>query len=260
MPDVHDRFVTVTGGRVFVREWPGRDSAPPIVLLHDSLGCIDLWRDFPAALAAATGRRVIAYDRLGFGRSDPHPGALAFDFIATEGRDALAAVLTACGVDTFILCGHSVGGGMVLSAAPQYPSRCLGVISMAAQALVEDVTVAGIHAAQKTLGPGSDRIERLKKYHGDKTRWVIDAWIESWLHPDFAGWSLAPVLPHIHCPVLVMHGDTDEYGSLRHPEMIRELAGGAVEMVVLTNCGHVPYKEMPDRVLELIGAFLDRGV
>lgn len=260
MSDVKDHFVGVAGGRVFVREWPGHDAAPPIILLHDSLGCIALWRDFPVAIAAATGRRVIAYDRLGFGRSDAHPGVLSFDFIATEGRDALAAVLQACDVDNFVLCGHSVGGGMALSAAPRYPTRCIGVISMAAQALVEDVTIAGIHAAQATLGPGSDRIERLKKYHGDKTRWVIDAWIETWLHPDFADWSLAPVLPHIKCPVLVMHGEKDEYGSLRHPEMIRELTGGAVEMAVLTNCGHVPYKETPERVLALMGAFLERGV
>lgn len=243
MSNVSDQFVDVAGGRVFVRTWAGRDAASPIVLLHDSLGCIDLWRDFPAAIAAATGRRVIAYDRLGFGRSDPHPGVLAFDFIVAEGRDALAAVLDTCGVDTFVLCGHSVGGGMALSAAPQYPTRCVGVVSMAAQALVEDVTVAGIHVAQTTLGPGSDRIERLKKYHGDKTRWVIDAWIETWFHPDFAGWSLAPVLPHIKCPVLVMHGDKDEYGSLKHPEMIRELTGGAVEMVVLTNCGSCPIRK-----------------
>ena len=252
--------MNLPGGRVFVREWPGREAAPPLVLLHDSLGCIDLWRDFPAALAEGTGRRVIAYDRLGFGRSDPHPGRLTLDFIAAEGRDGLPAVLTACGVEAFVLCGHSVGGGMALSAAPRFPARCTGVISMAAQAFVEDVTIAGIHTARATLGPGSERVARLARYHGDKTRWVIDAWIESWLHPDFAGWSLAPVLGDVRCPVLAIHGDNDEYGSLRHPDMIRELAAGPVEMAILTNCGHVPYKEMPDRVLDLIRGFLTRGV
>lgn len=255
-----DRRIAVPGGQVFVRDWSSDRREPPIILLHDSLGCVDLWRDFPADLAKATGRRVIAYDRLGFGRSDPHPGTLALDFIAAEGRDALAAVLDGLGLDTFILCGHSVGGGMALSAAPLFPSRCRGVVTMAAQTFVESVTVAGIHTARATLGPGSERVERLRKYHGDKTEWVIAAWIESWLHPDFAGWSLEPVLPQVTCPVLAIHGDKDEYGSLRHPEMIRAFAGAAVEVAILTDCGHVPYREQPARVMDLIGTFLERGV
>lgn len=255
-----DHHIDVPGGRVFAREWPSAGSAPPIVLLHDSLGCIDLWRDFPAALGAATGRRVIAYDRLGFGRSEAHPGKLALDFIAAEGRDALPVVLQALGVDTFVLCGHSVGGGMALSAAPRSPDRCKGVVSMAAQAFVESVTLEGIYAARATLGPGSDRVERLRKYHGAKTEWVIAAWIETWTQPAFADWSLKPVLPNLRCPVLVMHGDKDEYGSLRHPEMIREFAGGPAELAILTNCGHVPYKEQPARVFDLTAAFLKSGL
>jgi len=256
----HDHHIDVPGGRIFAREWPAAAGAPPIVLLHDSLGCIDLWRDFPAELRAATGRRVVAYDRLGFGRSDAHPGKLALDFIAAEGRDGLPSVLEALRIDTFVLCGHSVGGGMALSAAPCFPARCKGIVSMAAQAFVETVTLEGIEAARATLGPGSDRIARLRKYHGAKTEWVIAAWIETWTQPAFAGWSLKPVLPNLRCPVLAMHGDKDEYGSLRHPEMIREFAGGPSELAILTDCGHVPYKEHPARVFELIAAFLKDGL
>jgi pimeloyl-ACP methyl ester carboxylesterase len=255
-----DHRIEVPGGWVFAREWPSAGDAPPIVLLHDSLGCIDLWRDFPGELRMATGRRVIAYDRLGFGRSAAHPGELALDFIASEGRESLPAVLAALDVDRFVLCGHSVGGGMALSAAPYFPERCKSVVSMAAQAFVETVTLEGIAAAQATLGPGSDRIARLRKYHGAKTEWVIAAWIGTWTQPAFAGWSLKPVLPDLRCPVLVLHGDKDEYGSLRHPEMIREFAGGPAELAILTNCGHVPYKEQPARVFELIVAFLKDGL
>ncbi|MGE3332495.1 MAG: alpha/beta fold hydrolase [Rhodospirillaceae bacterium] len=255
-----DHHIDVPGGRLFAREWLGADAAPPIVLLHDSLGCVDLWRDFPAALAAATGRRVVAYDRLGFGRSDAHPDKLTLDFIAAEGRVALPIVLETLGVETFVLCGHSVGGGMALSAAPNFPDRCKAVIAMAAQAFVENVTLDGIHAARATLGSGSERVERLRKYHGAKTDWVIAAWIETWTRPEFADWSLKPVLPNLRCPGLVMHGDKDEYGSLRHPEMIREFAGGPMELAILTNCGHVPYKERPLRVFELTAAFLKDGL
>lgn len=255
-----DHHIDVPGGRIFAREWGSAGTAPPIVLLHDSLGCIDLWRDFPAELASATGRRVVAYDRLGFGRSDAHPGTLALDFIAAEGRDALPVVLESLGVETFVLCGHSVGGGMALSAAPHFRDRCKAVVSMAAQAFVENVTLAGIAAARATLGPGSDRIARLRKYHGAKTEWVVAAWIETWTQPAFADWSLKPVLPDLRCPVLAMHGDKDEYGSLRHPEMIREFAGGPTELAILTKCGHVPYKEQPAHVFELTASFLTNGL
>lgn len=255
-----DHRIAIAGGHLFAREWAGAGNGPPIVLLHESLGCVELWRDFPASLAAATGRRVIAYDRLGFGRSDPHPSLLLPDFIVREAEGGLSAVVDAFGLDTFVLCGHSVGGGMALSAAPYFASRCRAVVSISAQSLLEDVTRTGVRAARETLKPGSERIERLRKYHGPKTDWVVDAWIDTWLHPDLANWSLAPVLPHIRCPVLAMHGDRDEFGSLRHPEMIREMTGGPVEVAILTNCGHIPMREQPARVLDLIATFLERGL
>jgi len=255
-----DHRIAVPGGHLFAREWPGSGDDPPIVLLHESLGCVELWRDFPASLAAATGRRVIAYDRLGFGRSDPHPGLLLPDFIASEAEGGLSAVVDALRLDAFVLCGHSVGGGMALSAAPYFSSRCRAVVSISAQSFLEDVTRAGVRVARETLRPGSDRIERLRKYHGSKAEWVVAAWIETWLHPDLANWSLAPVLPHIRCPVLAMHGDTDEFGSLRHPEMIREMTGGPVEVAILTHCGHMPMREQPARVIGLIAAFLENGL
>ncbi len=124
MTSTEDRLISLPGGRVFVRLWGRPAPKPPILLLHDSLGCIDPWRDFPAALSAATGRQVIAYDRLGFGRSDPHPGVLALDFIAAEGRDTLPVLLEQLRIDTFVLCGHSVGAGMPLSAALASSGAC----------------------------------------------------------------------------------------------------------------------------------------
>ncbi|WP_395457173.1 alpha/beta fold hydrolase [Azospirillum melinis] len=122
-----DRLIpTPTGagfGRLYVKDWTpaAAGDLPPILLFHDSLGCVDLWRSFPARLAAATARRVIAYDRLGFGRSDPHPGTLPRDFVAAEARDAVPLLLDSFGIGDFVVCGHSVGGGMAVETAARFP-------------------------------------------------------------------------------------------------------------------------------------------
>lgn len=255
-----DRRVPVPGGTAFVRDWrPHGARGAPIVLLHDSIGCVEMWRDFPAALAAATARRVIAYDRLGFGRSDPYPGKLPPDFIAREGQETLPAVLAALDIGPFVLCGHSVGGGMALAAAAGADTACVAVIAMSAQTFVEDTTLDGVRAAQRAFVPEGPLFARLVKYHGDKTGWALDAWIGTWLDPAFAGWTLAPALARLRRPALVLHGDRDEYGTRAHPEMVARLVPGA-RIVLLETCGHIPYREHPARVLDLAAAFLGDGV
>lgn len=176
---VHDQHIPGTQGRLFVRTWTSEtaSSKAPIILFHDSLGSVELWRSFPQALCAATGRTVIAYDRLGFGRSDAYPATLPLDFIAREATDDFAALITHIGLTQFILFGHSVGGGMVVNCAARYPEQCLGLITVAAQAFREDRTVQGIEQARE-LFQDPVQVERLGKYHGDKARWVLDAWIK----------------------------------------------------------------------------------
>ena len=133
-----DRLIPLpdVSGRLSVKDWTPDASAslPPILLFHDSLGCVDLWRSFPAHLAAATARRVVAYDRLGFGRSDPHPGTLTLGFVAAEARDIVPLLLDHLGIGDFIACGHSVGGGMAVETAARFPSRCRALVTIAAQA------------------------------------------------------------------------------------------------------------------------------
>jgi len=251
-----EHWIETDKGRLFARSWPGAGDAAPVILLHDSLGCVALWRDFPAALAQATGRRVIAYDRLGFGRSDAHPGRLDADFVITEARDGFAAVRVALGIDAFVALGHSVGGGMAVSIAGEYADACRALVTMSAQAFVEDRTLAGIRdAARGFAEPG--QIDRLVRYHGDKAQWVLDAWVETWLSPAFAGWSLDDVLPRVRCPVLAIHGDADEFGSTRHPESIATLSTGPGTARILPGCGHVPHREREGEVAEMIRAFLD---
>jgi len=228
----------------------------PILLFHDSLGCVALWRSFPAALAAATGRRVVAYDRLGFGRSDPHPGHLTLGFVAAEAAN-VPLLCEALGIADFVACGHSVGGGMAVAASAALPNAITAVITAAAQAFVEDRTAAGIRAAREAFAaPG--QIERLARHHGDKARWVLDAWTETWLSPRFADWTLDDDLRRLRCPVLAIHGDRDEYGSRLHPERIGRLSGGPCEVLILDDCGHVPHREKADDVLRAVSVFLRR--
>ena len=256
MTSVADALVSAPGGRLFVRAWGEREAASvPIVLLHDSLGSVELWRDFPARLATATRRPVIAYDRLGFGRSDPHPGPQPLSFIDAEAQTGLSAVRTALGVDRMIVFGHSVGGGMAIAAAAQLPDATVAVIAESAQAFVEGRILTSLRDVKPHFEAPAQR-QRLARYHGDKAQWILDSWFGTWLAPDFAGWTLDALLRRLRCPVLAMHGDRDEYGSLAHARRIVDLSSAPAKLVVVRNCGHIPHREKPERVLHNVQRFL----
>lgn len=251
-----DRFVDVKGGQLFVRSWQPAtlQNNTALILLHDSLGSVELWRDFPEKLAQALNHTVIAYDRLGYGRSAARAQLPSLNFIQEETETYLPAVLKALNIEDFILLGHSIGGILSLTAA-SHLRHCKAVISEAAPAFIEQRTLDGIRAA-KTLFGDPEQFARLKRWHGEKAQWVLDTWTEIWLSPQFASWSLEPVLPQVTCPVLVIHGDQDEYGSTRLPEFISGRVSGPVNMHILEGCGHIPHREMPDAILELISGFI----
>ena len=256
-----DLWVDHPQGRIFAREWSppgvGAHRPPsPIVLFHDSLGCVELWRDFPAQLSAASGRRVIAYDRLGFGRSDAREVLPELDFIAEEARVYFPALREQLGLERFVVFGHSVGGGMAVNCAAAFAGACDALITESAQVFPEDLTLNSIAEAKGQFVDES-QLQRLARYHGDKARWVLDAWTESWLHPGFAAWSLKSVLPQVRCPVLAIHGMHDEYGTRVHPEMIGELSAGPAQVAILPDTFHVPHRERPEAVIELVCGFLD---
>jgi pimeloyl-ACP methyl ester carboxylesterase len=244
---------------MFARTWEGRDGeGAPILLLHDSLGCVQLWRTFPDALTKATGRRVIAYDRLGFGQSDARRDRLSAGFIHEEAVDYFPILREQLRFDRFVLFGHSVGGGMAVHGAGEFPEACEALITESAQAFVEDRTHAGLRAAQASF-ENPEQLERLKRYHGEKARWVLEAWIGTWLAPAFQDWSLDEVLPRVQCRTLVLHGSEDEYGSARHPERIARGVSGAAEMEVIEGAGHVPHREREEWVCGRVRKFLDRS-
>lgn len=256
---IDEHWVDHPRGRLFARSWTpaGEAGAAAILLLHDSLGCVELWRDFPAALARASRRRVVAYDRLGFGRSDARTGAMPLDFIADEARDFFPVVLDQLGIARFIVFGHSVGGGMAVNCAAELAERCEALITESAQAFVEDRTVQGLLAAREQFKQAG-QMQRLARYHGGQAAWVLEAWLGTWLSPAFAAWSLDGVLPRVRCPALVIHGADDEYGSPRHPERIGGLSGGTTQLDLMPQTGHTPHRERQAAVVAAVQAWLAR--
>lgn len=258
-PTFHDRWVATPKGRVFTRTWetPHLTSDVPIVLFHDSLGCVDLWRSFPAALCTATQQRVIAYDRLGFGRSDACSAPPPLSFIDDEPFASFAALHKAFQLTRFVALGHSVGGCMAVHCAGQYAEQCLGLITIAAQAFNEPRTRHGIEEAQAVFQQ-PEQFAKLAKYHGDKARWVLNGWTDTWLHPAFEHWSLTPALERVHCPTLVLHGEKDEYGSHRQPECITRTVSAAAHCAMLPGIGHVPHREVEAVVVNYVSEFIAR--
>lgn len=229
--DVHseDFRLETPAGCLFAKRWTSTAgdavAGAPLILLHDSLGSVEQWREFPASLARSTRRSVVAYDRLGFGRSDPRQDQVPIDFIEGEASGSFRHVREALAIDRFSVLGHSVGGGMAVGIAAAYPAHCESLITLSAQSFVEDLTLSGIRAAGQVFEQPA-QVDRLRRYHGDKAAWVLRAWIDRWLDPAFAGWSLDPVLSGVVSPALVLHGSRDEYGSRLHPERIATLSAG----------------------------------
>lgn len=245
--------IDIPAGQLYAQHWHIDSPQAPIILLHDSLGSVALWRDFPEKLAQTTQRSVIAYDRLGFGQSSPHPDQLQPDFVLTEATNAFAAVLDYFQLQQFVVFGHSVGGGMAVGCAAAYPERCEGLIIESAQAFNETQTLEGIRLAQKSFQEPA-QWQRLEKYHADQTAWVLSAWIDTWLSDAFADWHLDASAQQVQAPSLILHGEYDEYGSLAHPQRFAQHIQHS-QVKILAGCHHVPHREQTAEVLQHIQAF-----
>lgn len=255
MPDV-----VVLGRRLEYRQSPPpTPDAPTIVFLHEGLGSLDGWRDFPDRLGAAAGCGLLAYSRWGHGRSERRLPPWPATFMHDEAERGLPALLESCGVGPVILYGHSDGGSIALLFAARHPGRARAVITEAAHVMVEDVTTAGIAAAQREFdaGPLATKLER---QHGPNTAALFAAWSGVWLSPEFAAWDLRPDLPAVRCPVLALQGLADQYGT---PAQVQAIAGGVagpVETWLIEGCGHAPHREIAGDVLVKAAAFIRAAV
>lgn len=250
---VHGRRLAVqavgTGGASRER------SAPSILFLHEGLGSIGQWRDFPEALCTRTGAAGFVYDRLGYGGSDPLPGPRTVRYLHDEALDVLPAVLDALALDRPVLVGHSDGGTIALLFAAEYPDRVRGVITEAAHVFVEEETLRGIREAVE-LYRTTDLRERMARYHGDKVDAVFSGWADTWLSAEFRDWNVESFLPRITCPLLVIQGADDRYGTPVQVEAIVRQAAGPAEALLLPGCGHIPHQQARDRVLASMVRFI----
>jgi pimeloyl-ACP methyl ester carboxylesterase len=249
--------LTVDGVKLHaVRVAPARPrGGPTVVLLHDSLGSVGLWRDFPERLAEATGLEVLAHDRRGHGGSDPFgPRPRTLRYLHEE-ADTLARVLEAAGVEDAILFGHSDGGTIALLAAAHHPARIRAVVAEAAHVLVEERTLEGIREAQRTAAE-VDLLARLARHHGPKAEALLAAWTGTWLAPWFRGWNVEEDLRRIRCPVLVLQGELDEYGTEAQVHAIARGVSGPAREAVLPGLRHVPHREAPEAVLAAVVEFV----
>ena len=202
-------------------------------------------------------RPVIAYDRLGFGQSTARSELPSVNFIREEAEVFFPPIRSALGITDFALFGHSVGGAMALLIAASSGRHCQAVITEAAQPFVEPLTLSSIRAGKEQFSH-PEQFNRLTKYHGEKSRWVVDAWTDVWLAPSFASWSLEADLDKVQCPVLAIHGESDEYGSVEFPRRIVSGVKERAEMMILKGCGHVPHRERKEEVLSLTSSLLAR--
>lgn len=228
---------------------------PTLLLLHEGLGCVAMWRDFPAKLAATTGCRVIVWSRAGYGGSQAWPDARTPRYMHREAEEALPALLAALQIERPILIGHSDGGSITLIFAGAFPEIPLGIAVMAPHEFVEEITLQGILAA-KTAWTATDWPKKLDRYHADAPR-VFSDWNDTWLAPEFRDWNIENYLPKIRCPVLAIQGEDDEYATLRQIDVIAEQVPGA-ELLKLANCGHSPQKDQEAAVLRALGEFVER--
>ena len=227
--------------------------APVLVFLHEGLGSIRQWRDFPAQVARATGCRALVYDRYGYGNSDvlrePRVGV---EFMHDAALNELPELLENLNIENPVLVGHSDGASIALIHAGTYPVRGLAV--MAPHVFIEDVCVASIAKANAAFET-SDLSKRLGKYHRN-ARKTFHLWADAWLDPAFRKWNIEEYLPRIRCPVLAIKGETDEYGSMAQLDAIARQVNGPCELLKLPDCGHAPQRDQPERVLEAVAQFV----
>lgn len=229
---------------------------PVIIFLHESLGCIDTWKDFPEKLGEICCCNILIYDRQGYGKSDPFTALNRnCDYMETE-AEVLHKLLEICKIDKAILFGHSDGGTIALIAASKYPDKISGVITEGAHVFVEEITLDGIRKAAESYNT-NDMKEKLTKYHGDKTDTVFRAWTETWFSCDFRDWSIENLLPGIKCPCLIIQGENDMYGSIRQVESILNGVNGITEKLIVPEACHCPHKESRELTLSRSKVFIE---
>jgi pimeloyl-ACP methyl ester carboxylesterase len=253
---VNEGFLDVAGARLEWRRIDGDRARPTLVLLHEGLGSVSMWRDFPDRLAEAAGAPVFLYSRAGYGKSSPSPLPWPATYMHREALDVLPKVLDAAGIGNCVPVGHSDGGSIALIyAGGAADRRACGVVTLAAHVFNEKVCVDSI-AQARTAYATTDLRERLMRHHGTNVDNAFRGWNDVWLSDEFRHWNIEEYLPRIKVPVLAMQGTDDEYGTERQVDAIVRQAAGRTEKLMLPACKHSPHRDQPQTVLEAIQRFV----
>lgn len=229
--------------------------APVMIFLHEGLGSLSTWKDFPGRVAHATGCNALVYSRYGYGQSDALRAARRVDFMHDEALKALPELLDKLEVQRPILFGHSDGGSIALIHAGGSGRPIAGVIAMAPHVVIEDISIKSIKAAKQTYET-TDLKDRLGRYHAHPDS-AFRGWNDIWLDPEFRNWNIEEFLPPIMCPVLAIQGEDDEYGTMQQIDLIARFASD-VDLLKLTDCRHSPHLDQPGAVIEAVTRFVDR--
>ena len=246
----------VGGHELEVLRHPGRDAgSPELVFLHEGLGSVSHWKDFPERVGEATGYPITVYSRYGAGNSDVLDGPRGVTYMHDEALVALPDLLSQLNIIDPILVGHSDGGSIALIYAGTH-DRVSALVLLAPHVFVEDLSVASI-AEAKVRFETTNLPEKLARHHRDAagTFW---GWNDIWLHPEFRKWNIEGYLPRISCPILAIQGLDDQYGTMAQVEAIRKQSGGPVEVLALADCRHSAQRDQPEAVLEAIVKFVQR--
>ncbi|MXO73000.1 alpha/beta fold hydrolase [Alteraurantiacibacter buctensis] len=245
-------FMTVGSARLEFARWGGGVGLP-ILLLHEGLGSIKLWKEFPAMLASATGREVVAWSRMGHGWSDPDTTRREPDYMHREAA-LLSDVMDALGMERAHWFGHSDGASIALIGANMHPGRVASLTLEAPHVLVEDLTHSSI-AEVAARFPQTDMGERMKRYHADPIA-LFDDWSAIWLDPRFRDWNIEGLLGGISAPALLIHGHDDQYGTLDQLDRIAAVLADTTR-VELPDCRHSPHLDQQDAVIAAVCGFLN---
>jgi pimeloyl-ACP methyl ester carboxylesterase len=250
-----DLRLILTEGEIEAR-WVGGPASDAVVLLHEGLGSVSQWRDFPEALAARSGRPVFAYSRFGYGRSSPCTMPRPFDYLEREATSVLPRVLAAAGVESGWIVGHSDGATIaLLYAARLVPPGLRGLVLEAPHVFVEPAGEAELRRAREAYERGDLR-GRLARHH-ERVDLAFYGWNDVWLDPAYAAWNIEPCLPALRAPSLLLQGEDDRYGTRAHVDAIARGAG-APATVHMMPCGHTPHRELPAETLDAIVSFFER--
>lgn len=228
-----------------------------LVFLHDAIGSVSQWKDFPQLLCKQTHLPGLLYDRSGHGTSGPLTGHRQPDYMHRYAWEELAAVVQSKLRDKkLILVGHSDGGSIALLFASQFPQQVKAIITMAAHVFVEEITLEGIRATRDTFAEG-DWMDKLKKHHGNNTESIFEAWWKTWLSPGFRNWNIEDRLTHVVCPVFAIQAKDDNYGSEKQVDAILHgISGGGEKWMIDGKCGHAPWKSRTNEVVSAIAHFI----